>query len=84
MINFLGPAHFPKVQTLVLSYAYHCCQFMQSTFENLMPEFTESGNLKETIFFSSSDGLLVDQDNWEANVSKPLWTVLGTFMIFQY
>lgn len=49
-----------------------------------MPEFTESGNLKETIFFSSSDGLLVDQDNWEANVSKPLWTVLGTFMIFQY
>jgi leucine-rich repeat-containing G protein-coupled receptor 6 len=35
--EFPGSARFPKVQNLVLSYAYHCCQFIPSTFENLVP-----------------------------------------------
>lgn len=26
--DFPAPGHFPRVQTLVLSYAYHCCPFL--------------------------------------------------------
>ncbi len=51
---------------------------MPSTFENMLPEFTESGNLKETVFFSN-DGLVLDQENWDANVSRPVWTIMGKY-----
>ena len=37
LIDFPSAQAFPKVQNLILSYAYHCCQFMPSTFENLIP-----------------------------------------------
>lgn len=26
--EFPGPHHFPRIMTLVLSYAYHCCAFL--------------------------------------------------------
>jgi len=36
LVDFPQANAFPKVQNLILSYAYHCCQFMPSTFENLI------------------------------------------------
>ncbi len=38
--DFPSAAHFPKVRSLVLSYAYHCCQFLPSTYENVLPDYT--------------------------------------------
>ena len=40
LVDFPGSAHFPKVRSLVLSYAYHCCQFLPSTYENQLPDYT--------------------------------------------
>ena len=37
LVDFPKAHNFPKVQNLMLSYAYHCCQFMPSTYENLIP-----------------------------------------------
>jgi hypothetical protein len=43
LIDFPTSQEFPNVQNLVMSYAYHCCQFMPSTFEQFIPEY--EGNL---------------------------------------
>jgi hypothetical protein len=43
LVDFPTTQEFPNVQNLVMSYAYHCCQFMPSTFEQFIPEY--EGNL---------------------------------------
>ncbi|KAG8227467.1 hypothetical protein J437_LFUL011633 [Ladona fulva] len=35
------PQHFPRVQTLVLSYAYHCCAFLPDGIPPPSPKRTE-------------------------------------------
>ena len=42
--DFPSCTRFPNVKTLVLSYAYHCCQFMQETYQNSFPEYTNFDN----------------------------------------
>lgn len=37
--EFPGPESFPKVRRLVLSYAYHCCQFVST---GSAPTFSKS------------------------------------------
>ena len=74
--EFPGSGRFPKVQNLVLSYAYHCCQFIPSTYENLIPEYADFGNLKETIFFPG-EGEEFDQSLWNPNDSTIFWSKPG-------
>ncbi len=42
--DFPSSEHFPNVQSLTLSYAYHCCLFMPSTFANRVPDFALDGD----------------------------------------
>jgi leucine-rich repeat-containing G protein-coupled receptor 6 len=74
--EFQGSGRFPKVQNLVLSYAYHCCQFIPSTFENLIPDYADFGNLKESVFFPGDVGGL-DHSIWGTNDSSDLWSKTG-------
>jgi len=77
--EFPGSGRFPKVQNLVLSYAYHCCQFMPSTYENLIPDYTDFGTLKETVFFPGEHGDL-DHSIWDTNDSSVVWSKAGNLL----
>ena len=33
------------------SYAYHCCLFMPSTYEHIVTEYGDFGDLSEDVFF---------------------------------
>ena len=52
-----------------MSYAYHCCQFLPSTFENFIPEYGDDyDTLKEEIELPDEIGL----GQW--NNSEIIWT----------
>ena len=69
LVDFPTAKEFPKVQNLVMSYAYHCCQFMPSTFENFIPEYGDDyDTLKEEIELPGELGL----GSW--NSSEIIWT----------
>jgi leucine-rich repeat-containing G protein-coupled receptor 6 len=71
LVDFPGPARFPKARSLVLSYAYHCCQFMPSTFENqLVPDYADFGHLQETVYFPGEGNF--DHVFWQNN-NATLW-----------
>lgn len=69
--DFPGTARFPKVRSLVLSYAYHCCQFMPSTYENVLHDYADFDNLQETVFFPGEGNF--DHTFWHANGSN-IWS----------
>ena len=33
------------------SYAYHCCLFLPSTYEHVVPEYADFGDLSENVYF---------------------------------
>nr|XP_040567878.1 leucine-rich repeat-containing G-protein coupled receptor 5-like isoform X2 [Lepeophtheirus salmonis] len=74
--DFPGPERFPLIQSLVLSYAYHCCQFLPSVYqskggeEHRSPLTGELGDLQETVFFPGED---FDASLW-SNESSLLWS----------
>ena len=76
--EFPDSSRFPRIQTLVLSYAYHCCQFMQETYmskqaasSSLFPTSTGGGggdlNLQEAIFYPGEGGF--DHQLWAASAN---------------
>lgn len=69
--EFPSSPRFPKIQTLVLSYAYHCCQFIPETFETPVPEYPDFGNWEETILFPGEVDF--DPELWNHNATQ-LWT----------
>ncbi|GFT27536.1 leucine-rich repeat-containing G-protein coupled receptor 5 [Nephila pilipes] len=57
---------FPRISTLALSYAYHCCEFIASSNHKTSgPKSTTS--LQETIVWLSKDD--VDMSSWNANIT---------------
>jgi leucine-rich repeat-containing G protein-coupled receptor 6 len=61
--EFPGPQHFPRILTLVLSYAYHCCAFLppeDDDQESLDPQ----SNKVETVIFPPGGGSS-DNDFWK-------------------
>ncbi|KAG8193840.1 hypothetical protein JTE90_029572 [Oedothorax gibbosus] len=60
--EFPVPEHFPKVHTLALSYAYHCCVFRPLKRRQPLP-----AALKETIVWLSRED--VDMESWSTNVT---------------
>lgn len=68
LTEFPTAKELPNVQSLVMSYAYHCCQFMPSTFQHFIPEYEEYDTLTEEIYLPGDYGL----DAW--NNSDIIWT----------
>jgi leucine-rich repeat-containing G protein-coupled receptor 6 len=60
---------FPRIKTLVLSYAYHCCAFVPMLKEENNQVVT---HLKEKILFSSD----ADFDSSMWNMSTDIWSQL--------
>ena len=57
--EFPGPMAFPRVKSLALSYAYHCCPFLDPQYK---PTYaSEDNSLTEAIIFTSHD---VNHDIW--------------------
>ena len=65
--EFPGPAAFPRVQKLELSYAYHCCAFLNPSY--YAPYADENTNIQDTvIFLPNQHGIdLVDWTNAETS-----------------
>ena len=42
---------FPHIRVVRPSYAYHCCLFMPSTYEHIVPEYADFGDLSEDVLF---------------------------------
>jgi leucine-rich repeat-containing G protein-coupled receptor 6 len=54
--EFPLPASFPRVKTLALSYAYHCCPFQQSSSYSIINGIGgEDSSLRDSIIFPSSE-----------------------------
>ena len=43
--------NFPHIRVVRPSYAYHCCLFMPSTYEHIVTEYGDFGDLSEDVFF---------------------------------
>ena len=75
------------MQKLVMSYAYHCCQFMPSTFEHFIPEYEEDYNALTEEIYLPGDYALEQWNNSEIvwtsshNTSKDFWDNMGSVMI---
>ncbi|XP_015924639.2 leucine-rich repeat-containing G-protein coupled receptor 5 [Parasteatoda tepidariorum] len=66
---------FPRINTLALSYAYHCCAFIaSSSHTSTSPRPTTT--LQETIVWLSKDD--VDMASWNSNISD-IWPGSGNF-----
>lgn len=53
--EFPSPSSFPRVKTLALSYAYHCCPFQQSASYSIINGMAEESSLRDSIIFPSSE-----------------------------
>lgn len=54
--EFPGPESFPRVRRLVLSYAYHCCQFVSAGYAgttNTKPFFDQT--IEESVLYPTED-----------------------------
>ncbi|KAE8747460.1 Bursicon Receptor, partial [Frankliniella occidentalis] len=67
--EFPAPAHFPRVQSLVLSYAYHCCPFLP-----LIPaEAPPRAPLHEAVLFPTDNEF--DMSLWNSSLTD-IWPQL--------
>ena len=83
LVDFPGWSRFPRVRSLVLSYAYHCCQFMPSTYENVLPDYGDfgggGGGLQETVFFPGEGNF--DHSHWHQGNASDIWSVAGEIVM---
>jgi len=68
--EFPGPQHFPRIVTLVLSYAYHCCAFLPPEDE----DETKSFIFSDTVIFPGSGSF--DPSLWNDS-STDFWAKLS-------
>lgn len=62
--EFPPPTDFPRIQTLILSYAYHCCAFLP-----LIPSNPPPAKAKDIIVFPDIED--IDLNFWNSSVD--LW-----------
>ncbi|XP_012214508.2 lutropin-choriogonadotropic hormone receptor isoform X2 [Linepithema humile] len=67
--EFPSPERFPRVQTMLLSYAYHCCSFLSVEME----EPVTKTSLRESILFPTDD---FDSSLWNSTFSD-IWPHLN-------
>lgn len=68
--EFPEPETFPKIHTLALSYAYHCCQFLPLK----QPPTYKPPSLQDTILWLQKED--VDMSLWSSN-NTDLWPSAG-------
>lgn len=67
--EFPAPENFPRIQTLVLSYAYHCCAFLPLISANPHPK----APLHESVIFPSDNEF--DMTLWNSSLTD-IWPQL--------
>lgn len=71
--EFPSPERFPRVQTMLLSYAYHCCSFLSIEVE----ESVTRSPVRESILFPTDD---FDSSLWNSTFSD-IWPQLGKSIV---
>uniref|UniRef100_A0A182J9B6 G-protein coupled receptors family 1 profile domain-containing protein n=1 Tax=Anopheles atroparvus TaxID=41427 RepID=A0A182J9B6_ANOAO len=69
--EFPPPVSFPRIQTLVLSYAYHCCSFLPLT--TATPKVPSTFNIRENVLFPTDNEF--DMSLWN-NSYNDIWPQL--------
>uniref|UniRef100_A0A182QEA2 G-protein coupled receptors family 1 profile domain-containing protein n=1 Tax=Anopheles farauti TaxID=69004 RepID=A0A182QEA2_9DIPT len=69
--EFPPPEAFPRIQTLVLSYAYHCCSFLPLT--TALPKVPNTFNIRENVLFPTDNEF--DMSLWN-NSYNDIWPQL--------
>ena len=68
--EFPAPERFPRVQTMVLSYAYHCCSFLSIEVEDPVTK----SSVQESIFFPTDNDF--DMSLWNSSFTD-IWPQLS-------
>ncbi|KAF4523353.1 hypothetical protein B566_EDAN005507, partial [Ephemera danica] len=80
--EFPGPQHFPRVLTLALSYAYHCCAFLplvqHAKDEEDEPSSNARSKIHDTVLFPDS-GVELDLSLWNASSYADIWPQLREY-----
>ncbi|XP_022172830.1 leucine-rich repeat-containing G-protein coupled receptor 5 [Myzus persicae] len=71
--QFPTPEHFPRIQSLVLSYAYHCCSFLPLQSEDDLPPSSQT-SLHESVIFPANENDF-DMTLWNSSMSD-IWPQL--------
>lgn len=68
--EFPAPERFPRVQTMVLSYAYHCCSFLSVEVEDPVTK----SSVRESILFPTDNDF--DMSLWNSSFTD-IWPQLS-------
>ncbi|XP_068979093.1 lutropin-choriogonadotropic hormone receptor isoform X5 [Bombus flavifrons] len=71
--EFPAPERFPRVQTMVLSYAYHCCSFLSVEVEDPVTK----SSVQESILFPTDNDF--DMILWNSSFTD-IWPQLSPFL----
>ncbi|XP_023245705.1 follicle-stimulating hormone receptor-like [Copidosoma floridanum] len=75
--EFPGPEYFPRVRTLALSYAYHCCPFIEhelgKSYDEVNDDYAERHKLQESVLFPTDNEF--DMSLWNSNLTD-IWPQL--------
>lgn len=73
--QFPPPEHFPRIQSLVLSYAYHCCSFLPlQPSDDDQPPPSQTNSLHESVIFPANENDF-DMTLWNSSMSD-IWPQL--------
>jgi len=74
--EFPKAENFPHIRLVRPSYAYHCCLFMPSTYENIVPEYADFGDLSEDVLFPGEFDL---SEFGNKSMPSVIWSNSGNF-----
>lgn len=72
--EFPAPENFPLIQTLVLSYAYHCCAFLSMAASDLTPP----PPLQDSVIFPKDTEF--DMSLWNSSLTD-IWPQLREYLL---
>ncbi|XP_025424685.1 lutropin-choriogonadotropic hormone receptor [Sipha flava] len=72
--QFPSPEYFPRIQSLVLSYAYHCCSFLPLQSSDDDPPTSSQTSLHESVIFPANENDF-DMTLWNSSMSD-IWPQL--------
>lgn len=73
--EFPPPETFPRIQTLILSYAYHCCPFLPLI---TMRSTSKQPPLQEAVLFPTDNEF--DMSLWNSSLTD-IWPQLRKYII---
>lgn len=75
--QFPPPEHFPRIQSLVLSYAYHCCSFLPLQPSDDDPPPSSQTSLHESVIFPANENDF-DMTLWNSSMTD-IWPQLREY-----